>query len=60
MDQRNSTDEGYVSGLYRTPEEASRAYSELTGRHGYTSDDVDVMMSDETRQRHFGDVLAWH
>jgi hypothetical protein len=47
-----------VSGLYRTPAEASRAYTELTSRHGYTADDVDVMMSDETRKRHFGDAEA--
>ena len=44
---------GYVSGLYRTPDEASRAYDNLTTKHGYKSDDIDVVMSDETRQRHF-------
>jgi hypothetical protein len=58
MEPRNAgtTNQHYVSGLYRRHEDASRAYSELTGRHGYAADDIDVMMSDETRQRHFGDA----
>lgn len=46
----------YVSGLYTTPEAASRAYQGLTTDHGYRSEDVDVLMSDETRQRHFADA----
>jgi uncharacterized protein YjbJ (UPF0337 family) len=46
----------YVSGLYRTPEDATRAYSDLTTKHSYGRDDIDVVMSDETRKRHFGDV----
>lgn len=45
-----------VTGLYRTPEDAQRAYNDLTTRHGYKSDDVSVLMNDETRKRHFGDV----
>ena len=52
----DTTSSGYVSGLYRSPDEASRAYADLTTRHGYTPDDVDVMMSDETRRRYFGDA----
>jgi uncharacterized protein YjbJ (UPF0337 family) len=46
----------YVSGLYPTPEAASRAYEGLTTEHGYQSEDVDVLMSDETRQKHFAGV----
>lgn len=46
----------FVTGLYNTPEHASRAYDDLTGRHGYKSDDISVVMSDETRRKHFGDV----
>jgi uncharacterized protein YjbJ (UPF0337 family) len=45
-----------VTGLYNSPEHASRAYDDLTTRHGYKPDDVSVLMSDETRRRHFGDV----
>jgi len=47
---------GYVTGLYSTPESASRAYQDLTTRHGYKADDINVLMSDDTRKRHFGDV----
>jgi hypothetical protein len=43
----------YVTGLYTTPESASRAYDELRSTHGYDADDIDVVMSDETRDRHF-------
>ncbi|HUQ89814.1 MAG TPA: CsbD family protein [Vicinamibacterales bacterium] len=46
----------YVTGLYNSPESASRAYEGLTSKHGYKADDISVMMSDETRTRHFGDV----
>ena len=48
--------DGYVTGLYRSPESASRAYESLTTQHGYKSDDINVVMSDATRKRHFGDV----
>lgn len=34
---------------------AERAFDALT-RRGYTRDDVNVLMSDETRKRHFGDT----
>jgi uncharacterized protein YjbJ (UPF0337 family) len=44
---------GYVTGIYKTPDEASRAYETLTTKHGYKADDVDVLMSDETRNKHF-------
>jgi uncharacterized protein YjbJ (UPF0337 family) len=46
----------YVTGFYNTPDEADRAYQELSTRHGYAPDQIDVLMSDETRRRHFGDV----
>jgi uncharacterized protein YjbJ (UPF0337 family) len=46
----------YVTGLYDSPESANRAYQELTSTHGYKTGDIDVLMTDETRQRHFGDV----
>ena len=43
----------YVTGLYTTPESASRAYDELRSTHGFEADDIDVVMSDETRNRYF-------
>ena len=45
-----------VTGLYQSPEHAGRAYQELTSRHGYRAEDVSVLMSDDTRARHFGDA----
>jgi len=47
---------GYVTGLYTSPESASRAYDSLTSKHGYKSDDISVVMSDDTRKKHWGDV----
>jgi len=52
---RGATTHRYVTGLY-TPEAANRAYEGLTSKHGYKSDDISVMMSDDTRIKHFGDV----
>jgi hypothetical protein len=45
-----------VTGLYDSPEHAGRAYTDLTTKHGYQADDVSVLMSDETRERHFADA----
>jgi hypothetical protein len=53
---RTAGTSNYVTGLYRSPESANRAYEGLTSTHGYRSDDIDVYMTDETRKRHFGDV----
>jgi len=53
---RTVTPSGYVTGLYSTPESASRAYEGLTTKHGYKADDINVVMSEDTRRRHFGDV----
>ena len=46
-----------VSGLFNDRESTERAYSSLTNR-GYSKDDVNLLMSDETRDRHFGDGTA--
>jgi uncharacterized protein YjbJ (UPF0337 family) len=53
---RTGAPSGYVTGLYGTPEDAGRAYETLVSKHGYQADDISVLMSDETRKRHFGDV----
>jgi hypothetical protein len=42
----------YVTGLFRDRESAERAYQSVSDR-GYTRDDVNLVMSDETRKRHF-------
>ena len=41
-----------VTGLFRDRESAERAYGSVTTR-GYKNDDVNLMMSDETRDKHF-------
>ncbi|MCU1263935.1 MAG: hypothetical protein JWM21_253 [Acidobacteria bacterium] len=43
---------GMVTGLFRDRESAERAYSSLTNR-GYSDKDVNLLMSDETRKKHF-------
>ncbi len=45
-----------VTGLYDSPDSAGKAYQDLTSRHGYKSDDISVVMSDDTRKKHFGDM----
>ncbi|HEV2705954.1 MAG TPA: CsbD family protein [Pyrinomonadaceae bacterium] len=41
-----------VTGLFRDRESAENAYRSLHSR-GYSKDDVNLLMSDETRKRHF-------
>lgn len=43
-----------VTGLFRDRESAERAYGSLSSR-GYGQDDVNLLMSDETRKKHFVD-----
>jgi hypothetical protein len=42
-----------VTGLFRDRDSAERAYQSITDR-GYSRDDVNLVMSDDTRRRHFG------
>ncbi|MEO6362823.1 MAG: hypothetical protein ABIO71_06315, partial [Caldimonas sp.] len=44
--------EPMLTGLFRDRDSAERAYRSISDR-GYGRDDVNVVMSDETRQRHF-------
>lgn len=46
-----------MTGMFRDRESAERAYNSLHAR-GYTKDDVNVIMSDDTRKRHFGDTTV--
>lgn len=43
-----------VTGLFRDRESAERAYGSLSDR-GYGKDDVNLMMSDDTRSKYFAD-----
>ena len=44
----------WVTGTFRDRESAEGAYKSLTAR-GYSQDDVNLLMSDDTRKRHFAD-----
>jgi hypothetical protein len=48
----SSTSSGMLTGMFRDRDSAERAYSSLSAR-GYTNDDVNVMMSDDTRKKYF-------
>lgn len=44
-----------MTGLFRDRESAERAYGSVQSR-GYDKDDVNLLMTDETRKRHFSDT----
>src|SRR5262245_4933274 len=46
-----------VTGLYRSPTDAERAFGDLTTRHGYEPQHVSVLMSDETRKKYWNSDL---
>lgn len=48
-----ASNDRYLTGLFPDRDSAERAYQGAIER-GYKSDDINVVMSDETRQRHFG------
>ena len=43
-----------LTGMFRDRDSVERAYSSLTSR-GYTKDDINLLMSDDARRRHFGE-----
>lgn len=51
----STKDSRMVTGLFRDRDSAESAYRSVTGR-GYTKDDVNLVMSEATRKRHFGDA----
>lgn len=50
-----ASDSRYMTGLFHDRESAEKAYQGAIDR-GYSRDDVNLVMSDETRKRHFGDT----
>jgi uncharacterized protein YjbJ (UPF0337 family) len=50
------SNKNFVTGLYDSPDAAGKAYQDLTTRHGYKAGDISVVMLNDTRKRHFGDV----
>ena len=53
MENIRMANEPIVTGLFRDRESAERAYQSASSR-GYTTDDINLAMSEETRKRHFG------
>jgi hypothetical protein len=51
------TNQRMVTGLFRDRDSAEQAYRSVAAR-GYSSDDINLVMSDETRKRHFADSGA--
>lgn len=49
----NTGNRGIMTGMFRDRESAEKAYNTVTSR-GYTKDDVNLLMSDKTRDTHFG------
>jgi hypothetical protein len=47
-----STNSPMLTGLFRDRDSAERAYQSVSDR-GYNKDDVNLVMSDETRKQHF-------
>lgn len=45
---------GVLTGLFNDRESAEQAYNSAINR-GYSNDDVNLLMSDETRKKHFDD-----
>jgi uncharacterized protein YjbJ (UPF0337 family) len=52
-----TTGQRYVTTFFEDPAEASRAYDRLQSRE-YPAEDLDVVMSDETRRKHFAETEA--
>jgi hypothetical protein len=50
----NNNRDRMVTGMFRDRESAERAYDALEEK-GYTKDEINVMMSDDTRKRYFND-----
>lgn len=53
----NSSANRMLTGMFRDRDSAERAYNSLSTR-GYSHEDVDVIMTDDTRKTHFGDDTA--
>lgn len=52
MQDNMSTDRGMMTGMFEDRERTEHAYKALEER-GYTKDDVNLIMSDETRRKYF-------
>jgi hypothetical protein len=56
INENRTTDRGMLTGMFSDRESAENAYNLLQER-GYSKDEINLIMSDETRDKHFsGDV----
>jgi hypothetical protein len=53
VDRSSTGRSGLVTGLFRDRESAERSYQALRDR-GYSEQEINLLMSDETRKRYFG------
>ena len=53
----SETSKKMLTGMFSDRESTENAYNSLHER-GYTNDDIDLIMSDETRKKHFSDDLG--
>ncbi|HEX3006934.1 MAG TPA: hypothetical protein VHO90_04900 [Bacteroidales bacterium] len=53
--KEDSNDKRLMTGLFKDRESAERAYNYLHDR-GYSKDEINLIMSDETRKRHFDET----
>ena len=58
METQNQTaNRTYLTGMFADRESAEKAYNTLHER-GYQKDDINLVMSDETRKKHFSDSVG--
>ncbi len=56
METNSTTNSTYLSGMFADRESAENAYNTLHEK-GYTKDDINLVMSDETRKKHFSGAV---
>ena len=54
MENNNPNKQRMMTGMFRDRESMEKAYSGMEAR-GYTKEDMNIVMSDETRKKHFAD-----
>lgn len=52
--ENNTSQRGMVTGMFRDRESSENAYNSMQER-GYSKDDISMVMSDETRKKHFSE-----
>jgi hypothetical protein len=53
-DENRASDRGMLTGMFRNRESSENAYNTLQER-GYSNEEINLIMSDDTRKKHFSD-----